>query len=186
MCACSVTQSCLTLHNPMDCSLPGSSAHGVSRQEYCSGVPSPSPIHQLVLPFLLPSSTTTTLIQAIFALCLNDYNNLLTGLPCQDSCSLHPLTFHSISISTSLLNIHPAFTPGCPCSSVSVFTAPHFCPVPTQAWAPGSASPGAPSSVLGMPAPFCPIGLRCDGTSSGGRRRTLLQQHFPSRALFTT
>ena len=24
-----VAQSCLTLHNPMDCSLPGSSAHGV-------------------------------------------------------------------------------------------------------------------------------------------------------------
>ena len=24
-----VTQSCLTLHDPMDCSLPGSSAHGI-------------------------------------------------------------------------------------------------------------------------------------------------------------
>ena len=24
-----VTQSCLTLHNPMDCSLPGSSVHGI-------------------------------------------------------------------------------------------------------------------------------------------------------------
>ena len=24
-----VTQSCLTLRNPMDCSLPGSSAHGI-------------------------------------------------------------------------------------------------------------------------------------------------------------
>ena len=27
----------------MDCSLPGSSVHGFSRQEYWSGVPSPSP-----------------------------------------------------------------------------------------------------------------------------------------------
>ena len=26
-----VTQSCPTLHNPMDCSLPGSSAHGIFR-----------------------------------------------------------------------------------------------------------------------------------------------------------
>ena len=34
-----VTQSCLTFSNPMDCSLPGSSVHGFSRQEYWSGVP---------------------------------------------------------------------------------------------------------------------------------------------------
>ena len=29
--------------NPMDCSLPGSSVHGFSRQEYWSGLPLPSP-----------------------------------------------------------------------------------------------------------------------------------------------
>ena len=38
-----VAQSCLTLSDPMDCSLPGSSVHGFSRQEYWSGVPLPSP-----------------------------------------------------------------------------------------------------------------------------------------------
>ena len=38
-----VAQSCPTLINPLDCSLPGSSVHGFSRQEYWSGVPSPSP-----------------------------------------------------------------------------------------------------------------------------------------------
>ena len=37
-----VTQLCLTLSDPMDCSLPGSSVHGFSRQEYWSGVPFPS------------------------------------------------------------------------------------------------------------------------------------------------
>ena len=37
-----VTQSCPTLCDPMDCSLPGSSAMGFSRQEYWSGVPFPS------------------------------------------------------------------------------------------------------------------------------------------------
>ena len=36
-----VAQSCLTLSDPMDCSLPGSSVHGYSRQEYWSGVPLP-------------------------------------------------------------------------------------------------------------------------------------------------
>ena len=34
-----VTQSCPTLRDPMDCSLPGSSVHGICRQEYWSGVP---------------------------------------------------------------------------------------------------------------------------------------------------
>ena len=38
-----VTQSCLTLCNPMDCGLPDSSVHGSSRQEYWSGLILPSP-----------------------------------------------------------------------------------------------------------------------------------------------
>ena len=37
-----VAQSCPTLSDTMDCSLPGSSVHGFSRQEYWSGVPLPS------------------------------------------------------------------------------------------------------------------------------------------------
>ena len=37
-----VAQSCLILCDPMDCSLPGYSIHGLSRQEYWSGVPLPS------------------------------------------------------------------------------------------------------------------------------------------------
>ena len=35
-------QSCLTLRDPMDCSPPGSSVHGIF-QEYWSGSPFPSP-----------------------------------------------------------------------------------------------------------------------------------------------
>ena len=38
-----VTQSCLTLRNPTDCSPPGFSVHGFSRQEYWSGWPFSSP-----------------------------------------------------------------------------------------------------------------------------------------------
>ena len=34
-----VAQSCPTLSDPMDYSLPDSSVHGFSRQEYWSGVP---------------------------------------------------------------------------------------------------------------------------------------------------
>ena len=43
-----VAQSCLTLCDPKDCSLPGSSVHGFSRQEYWSGVPLPSPMIMLL------------------------------------------------------------------------------------------------------------------------------------------
>ena len=39
-----VTQSCLTLSDPMDCSPPGSSIHGIFQAKYWSGVPLPSPI----------------------------------------------------------------------------------------------------------------------------------------------
>ena len=37
-----VAQSCPIPSNPVDCSLPGSSIHGFSRQEYWSGLPLPS------------------------------------------------------------------------------------------------------------------------------------------------
>ena len=40
---CLVTQLCPTLCNPMDCSPPGSSVHGFSRQEYWNGLPFPPP-----------------------------------------------------------------------------------------------------------------------------------------------
>ena len=43
-----VAQSCLSLCDPKDCSLPGSSVHGFSRQEYWSGVPLPSPMIMLL------------------------------------------------------------------------------------------------------------------------------------------
>ena len=43
-CVCLVTQSCLTLWDPMDCSLPGSPLFmGFSRPEYWSGLPCPPP-----------------------------------------------------------------------------------------------------------------------------------------------
>ena len=37
-----VTQLCLTLCDPMDCSLPGSTVHGIFQARYWSGLPFPS------------------------------------------------------------------------------------------------------------------------------------------------
>ena len=42
MCCCLIAKSCLTLCDPVDSSLPGSSAHGFQRQEYWSELPFPS------------------------------------------------------------------------------------------------------------------------------------------------
>ena len=55
----SVTQSCSTLCDPMDCSPPGSSVHGFSRQEYWSGLPFPSP-GDLPNPGIEPGSPALT------------------------------------------------------------------------------------------------------------------------------
>ena len=52
-----VIQSCLTLCDPMDCSLPGFSIHGISRQEYWSELPFPSP-GDLPNPGIKPRSPT--------------------------------------------------------------------------------------------------------------------------------
>ena len=43
VCACVRALSCTQLGNPMDSNPPGSSVHGISRQEYWSGLPFPSP-----------------------------------------------------------------------------------------------------------------------------------------------
>ena len=43
-----VAQSCLTLWDPMDCSPPGSSVHGILQARMLQWWPFPSPIRRLV------------------------------------------------------------------------------------------------------------------------------------------
>ena len=61
-----VAQSCLTLSDPMDCSLPGSSVHGFSRQEYWSGVPLPSSSPKQSSTLLLPKYNLLMLVSSNF------------------------------------------------------------------------------------------------------------------------
>ena len=49
------TEWCLTLCDPMDCTPPGSSAHEILQQEYCNGLPFPSP-GDLANPGIKPGS----------------------------------------------------------------------------------------------------------------------------------
>ena len=60
-----VAQSCLTLCSPMDCSPPGSSAHELSRQEYWSGVPFPTP-GDLPNPRIEPGSIASPALTSRF------------------------------------------------------------------------------------------------------------------------
>ena len=58
-----VAQLCPTFSDPMDCSPPGSSVHGFSRQEYWSGVPSPSPKIPLTGALFLLSGKADALLR---------------------------------------------------------------------------------------------------------------------------
>ena len=52
------SQLCLTLCDATDCSLPGSSLHGISQEEYWSGLPFPPP-GDLPGPGIEPTSLTS-------------------------------------------------------------------------------------------------------------------------------
>ena len=53
-----VSQSCLTLRDPMDCCLPGSSVHGIFQARVLEWLPLPSPAQ-----FLLPTNLRMQYIQ---------------------------------------------------------------------------------------------------------------------------
>ena len=57
-----ITESCPTFSDPMACSLSGSSVHGISRQEYWSGVPLPSLDSGITLTFYLTVLTELNFI----------------------------------------------------------------------------------------------------------------------------
>ena len=79
-----VAQSCPTLSDPMDCSPPGSSVHGFSRQQYRSGVPLPSLIYthvstlfQILFPFsLLQNWSEFLVLLVIYLKCSRVYMSI--------------------------------------------------------------------------------------------------------------
>ena len=66
VCVCMYAQLHLTLCNPMNCSLPGSSIHGISRQKYWSGLPFPTPGDLPDPGFKTKSSASPTLAGRFF------------------------------------------------------------------------------------------------------------------------
>ena len=62
---CSAAQLCLTLCDPIDCSLTGHSVHGISRQEYWSGLPLP-PLGDLHDSGIEPASPASPVLAGRF------------------------------------------------------------------------------------------------------------------------
>ena len=67
-----VAQSCLTLCNPMDCSPPSSSIHGILQAKYWSGLPFPSPGY-LPNPGIQPRSPALRADALTSDSCLEEY-----------------------------------------------------------------------------------------------------------------
>ena len=83
MCLFSVTQSCPTLHNPMDCILPGPSVHAFPRQEYWSRLPFP-PLGGLPDPEIKPMSPASPVLAGGF------FTTELPGKPYKTLNSVRP------------------------------------------------------------------------------------------------
>ena len=65
VCVCSVSRLCQTLCDPTNCSPPGSSSVGFSRQEYWGGLPLPPP-GDLPNPGIEPLSPASPALAVIF------------------------------------------------------------------------------------------------------------------------
>ena len=61
-----VTQLCLTRRDPMDFSLPGISIHGISMQEYRSGLPLPSPILRATYYYYILTDEVNEAYESLF------------------------------------------------------------------------------------------------------------------------
>ena len=100
LCCAKSLQSCLTLCQPMDCSPPGASVQGSSRQEHRSGLPCPPPghlshpgiKHTSLLPpaFAGRSFTISTTWEALYI----TFIILFSCLPKTGSDSLPVLSFY--------------------------------------------------------------------------------------------
>ena len=62
-----VAQLCPTLSDPMDCSLPGSSTHGILQARILEGLPFPFPKKNEILPFTAMQMDLENIILSIIS-----------------------------------------------------------------------------------------------------------------------
>ena len=83
-----VAQSCLTLRDPVDCSLPGSSVHGIFQARVLEWVAIAFSTH----PYMITGKTITlTRKQNFVSKVMSLLFNMLNGTPLQYSCLENPM-----------------------------------------------------------------------------------------------
>ena len=95
---CSVTQLCLTLCDPMNCSPPGSSVHGFSKQEFWSGLPCPIYIYMYICIYIY-NVLRYYIYVYIYVSSFRIWNSS-TGIPS------HPLALFMVMLSKGHLTSH--------------------------------------------------------------------------------
>ena len=101
--ACS--QLHLTLCNPMDCSLPGSSVLGISRQEYWSGLPFPTPVgssrprNQTRVSCIAGECFTSVMLYA------NSVSKYICAAVCLEDCTISEQPCHLFFFSVLLMTL---------------------------------------------------------------------------------
>ena len=124
---CLVAQSCLTLCNPQTVANPAPLAMGFSRQEFCSGLPCPSP-GDLPNPRTEPRSPALQLHFCLKNPCILGINP--TWLWCVSFLMCHLILFARIAI--IVIDLHILKSP-CVCWSLSnaqLFVTPWSIPTP--------------------------------------------------------
>ena len=97
VCVCLHVLNCVQLFcNPMDCNLLGSSVHGISRQEYWSGLPFPSPGD-------LPDSVIEAGVSCIGRQILRHFRETLNSISRHKLSHLHPSWLWYFILTHSLL-----------------------------------------------------------------------------------
>ena len=128
---CLVAQSCPTLWDPMDCSLPGSCPWQFSRQEYWSGLPCPPP-GNLPNPGIEPRSPTlqTDSLPSEPPGKPSKHQTQWTNIKCKEPGKHQALNICSLC----LMNEYPWASHKVTCSSSS---SDHLCLLPPHPFLPG-------------------------------------------------
>ena len=82
LCCCSVAKSCLTLCDPMDCSPPGSSFHGIFQARIWSGLSFSSPGNHPRIKLMSPASQVDSLAPGYLESPIQCYDHFVNQIYC--------------------------------------------------------------------------------------------------------
>ena len=137
-----VAQLCPTLHDPMDCSLPGSSVHGISQARVLEWVAIAFSFRRSRIALIQNSFTELCLLWSCGFLCLNGCPVSFLYMPSKACCCKHPETPVGAT----------GWTAGW---TKDTFSSHQPSWVPSQTWTPshGAQAPGQLHAAMQCPPP---------------------------------